>query len=301
MIERLQKYLARAGVASRRRAEELIQSGQIKVNGSIVTELGSKIDPAKDLIVMNGRPIVAETSRRWFLFYKPPGVVSTLSDPQGRTTIADFTKGIDRRIFPVGRLDYDAEGALLLTDDGELANKLMHPKHEVPRTYLAKVKGDPDVASLARLVSGVRLEDGVARAVEATVFEKAERNTWIKLVVTEGRHHLIKRMCAAIGFPVVRLYRPAHATIAVSGQKPGTLRELTRDEVARIQQVASGHKGTEAPPTLPARRHGRAGENLPWNTEKEASSKRPPPKKSIVSISRKSARRPGAAVSRRRG
>jgi 23S rRNA pseudouridine2605 synthase len=256
-MERLQKFLARAGLASRRRAEELITAGRVKVNGEVVTALGTRVDGDKDLIVVDGRPVTASNERHWFLMYKPPGVVTTLSDPQGRRTIADFTKGLGVRVFPVGRLDFDAEGALLLTDDGETANKLMHPKHQVPRVYLAKVKGVPDEASLKRLLEGVRLEDGMARAVEARIYEKADRNTWIKIVVTEGRQHLIKRLCAAIGHPVVRLFRPAHAGLSVKGLRPGAVRALSAEEVRRVKAVADGKASPEPELMLPARRHGR--------------------------------------------
>jgi 23S rRNA pseudouridine2605 synthase len=255
-MERLHKFLSRAGVSSRRAAEQLIVDGKVKVNGDVVTVLGTQIDPDKDLVVVQGQPVEVSAQRKYFLFYKPPGVVTTLSDPQGRPTISDFTKVIGSRVFPVGRLDFDAEGALLLTDDGELANKLMHPSHQVPRVYLAKVKGEPDDASLAKLVAGVRLEDGMAHATEARRFEKAEKNTWIKLIVTEGRQHLVKRLCAAIGHPVVRLFRPAHASLPVSGLKPGEFRALSDDEVARVKALAEGQAAEEPPLSLPARRHG---------------------------------------------
>ena len=190
-MERLQKYLSRAGVASRRHAETLITDGRVKVNNKVVTELGSRVDPVKDLVLVDGKHVAPNPERKYFLFYKPPGVVTTLSDPEGRPTVGDYAQDAGSRVFPVGRLDYDAEGALLLTDDGELANKLMHPSHQVPRVYLAKVKGVPDEASLQKLVDGVRLEDGMANATQARIFEKAERNTWVKIVVTEGRQHLV--------------------------------------------------------------------------------------------------------------
>ncbi|MBM4780522.1 MAG: rRNA pseudouridine synthase [Archangiaceae bacterium] len=256
MQERLQKYLARAGIASRRAAETLITAGRVKVNGSIVRELGTKVDGAKDLVVVDGKPAVAPSEKTWFLLYKPPGVVTTLKDPQGRPTISDYLHGVPSRVFPVGRLDYDAEGALLLTDDGDVANKLMHPRHQVRRVYLAKVKGDPTDASLEKLRGGVRLEDGFAKPTDVSRFEKADKNTWLRLVVTEGRPHLIKRLCAAIGHPVVRLFRPSHAGIPVDGLKPGHLRELTTEEVKRIHQISEGKGGADPALKLPPRRHG---------------------------------------------
>lgn len=256
MQERLQKYLARAGIASRRAAETLITAGRVKVNGSIVRELGTKVDGAKDLVVVDGKPAVAPNEKTWFLLYKPTGVVTTLKDPQGRPTISDYLQGVPSRVFPVGRLDYDAEGALLLTDDGDVANKLMHPRHQVRRVYLAKVKGDPTEASLEKLRGGVRLEDGFAKPTDVSRFEKADKNTWLRIVVTEGRPHLIKRLCAAIGHPVVRLFRPSHAGIPVDGLKPGHLRELTNDEVKRIHQISEGKGSAEPALKLPPRRHG---------------------------------------------
>ncbi|MER2562994.1 MAG: pseudouridine synthase [Myxococcaceae bacterium] len=256
MQERLQKYLARAGIASRRAAETLITAGRVKVNGSIVRELGTKVDGAKDLVVVDGKPAVAPNEKTWFLLYKPPGVVTTLKDPQGRPTISDYLARVPSRVFPVGRLDYDAEGALLLTDDGDVANKLMHPRHQVRRVYLAKVKGDPTDASLEKLRGGVRLEDGFAKPTDVSRFEKADKNTWLRIVVTEGRPHLIKRLCAAIGHPVVRLFRPSHAGIPVDGLKPGHLRELTSEEVKRIHQISEGKGSADPALKLPPRRHG---------------------------------------------
>ncbi|MCA2980253.1 MAG: pseudouridine synthase, partial [Myxococcaceae bacterium] len=206
---------------------------------------------------------VAPTEKTWLLLYKPPGVVTTLKDPQGRPTISDSLGGVRARVFPVGRLDYDAEGALLLTDDGEVANRLMHPRHQVRRVYLAKVKGDPSDASLEKLRGGVRLEDGFAQPAEVSRFERADKNTWLRIVVTEGRPHLIKRLCAAIGHPVVRLYRPSHAGIGVEGLRPGQLRALTADEVRRVNGVAAGKASAEAPLKLPPRRHGPARDESP--------------------------------------
>ncbi|WP_309897123.1 pseudouridine synthase [Archangium sp.] len=256
--ERLQKYLARAGVASRRHAEELITAGRVTVNNEKVTELGSKVSPG-DLVTVDGQLVTPPEECSYFLLYKPVGVVTTLSDPQGRPTVADYIEQAGKRLFPVGRLDYDAEGALLITDDGALAHKLTHPSFQVPRTYLAKVKGTPDAATLDKLRGGVRLEDGMATPVSVDVFEQAERNTWLKLVVAEGRPHLIKRLCAAVGSPVVRLYRPSYAGITVESLRPGEMRPLTESEVRRLTEVADG-KATpnEKSLKLPPRRHGRA-------------------------------------------
>jgi 23S rRNA pseudouridine2605 synthase len=261
--ERLQKYLARAGVASRRHAEELITAGRVQVNNQTVTELGSRVEPGTDLVSVDGKLVTPPETSSYFLLYKPAGVVTTLSDPQGRPTVASYVEDAGTRLFPVGRLDYDAEGALLFTDDGALAHKLTHPSFQVPRTYLAKVKGSPDTATLDKLRGGVRLEDGMATPLSVDVFEQAERNTWLKIVVAEGRPHLIKRLCAAVGHPVVRLYRPAYAGVKVSGLRPGELRPLTSAEVRLLQDVAEARM---APPEgelgLPPRRHGRSAPGI---------------------------------------
>ena len=168
------------------------------------------------------------------MLYKPAGTVSTLSDPEGRPTIAQYLKGIPERVYPVGRLDYDAEGALLVTNDGDLAHQLMHPRYGVRRTYLAKVSGVPKMEQIARLVSGLRLEDGRAKALEAAVQSRTPRNTWIRLVVAEGRPHLVKRLMEAVGAPVIKLHRPDyggdaerlrntpnHPGVALYNGKPG--------------------------------------------------------------------------------
>ncbi|MDX2011728.1 MAG: pseudouridine synthase [Myxococcaceae bacterium] len=287
MQERLQKYLARAGIASRRAAEALITAGRVKVNGAVVKELGTKVDGAKDLVVVDGKPAVAPDEKSWFLLYKPPGVVTTMKDPQGRPTIHDYLGTVKMRVFPVGRLDYDAEGALLLTDDGEAANRLMHPRHQVKRVYLAKVKGDPTDASLEKLRGGVRLEDGFAQPNDVSRFDRADKNTWLRIVVSEGRPHLIKRLCAAIGHPVVRLYRPSHAGIPVDGLRPGQLRALTNDEVRRVNAVAEGKGSAEPALKLPPRRHGHGvGKDEPDDEPKS-----PPPQRSPENARSKAARR----------
>lgn len=255
MSERLQKFLARAGVASRRAAEVLITGGRVTVNGAKVTELGSKIDVEKDAVAVDGKPIVLAPERTWYLLNKPEGVVTTITDPQGRATIGDFVKTTGKRLFPVGRLDYDAEGALLLTDDGEISNRLLHPRYQVARTYLVKVKGDPTDATLQKLRGGVRLEDGMAAPAKVERFDRAETNTWLEIVVTEGRPHLVKRLCAAIGHPVVRLFRPAQAGIAVGDLEPGSVRPLTPEEIEIVRGVAEGKPPPELALKLPPRRH----------------------------------------------
>lgn len=255
MQERLQKVLARAGVASRRHAEELITAGRVEVNGRRCTELGTRVDAGQDTIRVDGRLVADITDRVYYVLYKPAGCVTTLSDPEGRPTVMDHLRGVTERVYPVGRLDYDAEGALILTNDGELAHRLMHPKFGAKRTYLAKVKGEPGPQVIERLRAGVRLEDGLATPLEADAVSRADRNTWIRLVVAEGRPHLVKRLCEAVGHPVQRLFRASYSGVDVEGMMPGELRELSKAEVRSVRE--GGANDTSAPSGLPPRRDAR--------------------------------------------
>jgi len=257
---RLQKFLAEAGVASRRKAEELIVAGRVKVNERVVKELGTKVDPARDLVTVDGRLVSRRETKSYYLLYKPSGCVTTASDPEGRPTAIEYLRGVKERVFSVGRLDYDAEGAVLFTDDGELANRLAHPRYGHRRTYLVKVRGEPPAAALERMVAGVRLEDGPARALEVAVHERAERNVWIRIVVAEGRFHLVKRLCEAVGLFVQRLFRPEFGGVTVEGLRPGQFRPLTPVELRAMKAAVGLGGGAPAPPAreLPraARRHG---------------------------------------------
>ncbi len=244
--ERLQKILSRAGISSRRTAEALILEGRVQVNGHVVQELGTKADPNKDVIRVDNAVIAEPEALVYYVMYKPERVVTTLDDPEGRDSVGDLIRRTKAKVYPVGRLDYDAEGTLLLTNDGDLAHKLTHPRWGVRRIYLAKVKGVPSEAALAQLREGVRLEDGLAVALEATFERQTPRNTWIRLVLAEGRHHLVKRLCEAVGHPVVRLFRSDYAGIGVGGMQPGDIRSLTSQEVQILRRAVA----TEAP--LPA-------------------------------------------------
>src|SRR5438067_2484836 len=258
MEERLQKILAHAGVASRRKAEQLIAEGRVELNGKTVRELGTKANPRTDLIRVDGKLIAEPEDKVWFVLYKPAGCVTTLADPEGRPTIAQYLKGIPERVYPVGRLDYDVEGALLVTNDGELAHQLMHPRFGVRRTYLAKVAGVPRPEQIERLRSGVRLEDGRARALDAALQSRTPRNTWVRVVVSEGRPHLVKRLMEAVGAPVLKLHRSDYGGIGVQGMRPGEVRELTRAELQSLREQAGKKARPSAlrPAALPARRHG---------------------------------------------
>jgi 23S rRNA pseudouridine2605 synthase len=259
MLERLQKILAHAGIASRRKAEQLIEQGHVELNGKVVRELGTKADLATDVVRVNGQAIAETEDKVYHVLYKPAGCVTTLADPEGRRTIKEYLTTIPERVYPVGRLDYDVEGALLVTNDGELAHQLMHPKFGVRRTYLAKVPGVPKEEQVEKLLSGVRLEDGRAKALEAELQSRTPRNTWVRVVVAEGRSHLVKRLMEAVGLPVQRLHRADYGGIGVEGLRPGEVRELSRAEVEHLKKQAG--KKAESSTThkvapLPARRHG---------------------------------------------
>jgi 23S rRNA pseudouridine2605 synthase len=244
MEERLQKILARAGVASRRAAENYIRQGRVTVNGRLVSELGSKADPERDDIRVDGERLRLKVEKLYLLLNKPRGYVTTLSDPQGRPTVADLLRGLPR-LFPVGRLDYDTEGLLVLTNDGEFAQLLGHPRFGVPRTYRATVKGVPSPARLARLERGVKIDAGRSVKAQGVRLIKAEEDrATLELSISEGRHHQVKRMFMAIGHPVRRLRRVALGPVSLGDLRPGALRPLSPGEVEQLRTVAL-HEGGE--------------------------------------------------------
>ncbi|MCX8116909.1 MAG: rRNA pseudouridine synthase [Desulfobacterota bacterium] len=236
-LERIQKVIARAGVASRREAEQMILEGRVTVNGKVVEQLGFKVDPLKDHIKVDGKRLPAPEPKVTFLLYKPKGYLSTVRDPVGRPTVMDLMKGVRWRVYPLGRLDFDAEGVLLMTNDGELFYRLSHPRFSIPRTYWAKVEGIPKERDLIRLRRGLHLEDGPAKALSVRVLRKTEKHCWIESVVTEGRNHLIKRMFLAIGHPVLKLKRVAFGPIQLGDLSPGQYRLLTSEELGRLRRA----------------------------------------------------------------
>lgn len=244
--ERLQKVLARAGVASRRAAEQLIVAGRVSVNGEVVTELGTRVDPGRDVVRVDDKAVLAEMPV-YYAFHKPPKMITSLKDPEGRPCVGDAVKAVDARVFPVGRLDWDAEGLLLLTNDGALANRLTHPRYGVRRTYDAKVRGTPSEAVVAALAVGVRLEDGLARPESVDVVGRAKKNTWVRVTVTEGRPHLVKRLLAAVGHPVQRLRRIAYGGVELGDLEAGQMRPLTTAEVRTLQGAGKGSPAGRQP------------------------------------------------------
>lgn len=235
--ERLQKILAGGGLASRRAAEQMIREGRVRVNGRIVTELGTRADPRNDKIEVDGKTVVQEHPV-YVALHKPRGFVTTMSDPEGRPTIRDLLKphGIPARIFPVGRLDYNTSGIILLTNDGEFADGLLHPKRAVPKTYVVKVMGVMQLKDLDRWREGVQLEDGRTLPAEAFVIRLEKDKTWFQITIREGRNQQIRRMGEATGFRVMRLARVSFAGITSEDIKPGDLRPLTYDELVELKQ-----------------------------------------------------------------
>ncbi|MES2504972.1 MAG: pseudouridine synthase [Myxococcota bacterium] len=238
--ERLHKALARAGVASRRQVEKMIDQGLVRVNNKRVLEQGMVVDTEIDQVFVEGKRINIATDelseRVYFLLYKPTGVLSSTKDTGDRKTVVDLVKGISgTRIYPVGRLDYDAEGALLLTNDGELTNQLIHPKFHIPKVYEVKVKGTPTEESVNKLRRGIYLEDGPTGPCEIEFLRKAKINTWVKVVLTQGKNRQIKRMFWRIEHPVAKIVRTHFAGISVMDLKPGEFRPLTKRELLSLR------------------------------------------------------------------
>jgi len=235
--ERLQKILSGAGITSRRKAEDLILEGRVSVNGQIVRQLGAKAVLGKDEIQVDGKALEPEMERVTVALFKPRGCVSTLHDPQGRLTVTDVLGDLSVRVYPVGRLDYDSDGLLLLTNDGELAHRLQHPRYKVAKTYLVKVRGRPDEKDLARLQQGVDLEDGPTAPAELNIVREGETTTWLSLSLREGRKHQVKRMCAAVGHPVLKLRRTKVGPIDLGTLRPAETRLLKSREVRALRRA----------------------------------------------------------------
>jgi pseudouridine synthase len=234
---RLQKVLSQAGVASRRAAEKLIADGRVTVNGKTILTMGVKVDPGKDEIRVDGRRIKGVSQPRYLLLYKPAGYVTTRSDPQRRRTVLDLLTGVREYVYPVGRLDYDTEGLLLLTNDGELAARLTHPRHGVARTYEARVAGVPDREAIERLRNGIPLDGHRTLPADVVLLNQGrrDRDGVLRLTIREGRNRQVRRMCEAVGHPVQHLKRTRFGTLADRRLKPGEWRELAPREVEALQ------------------------------------------------------------------
>jgi 23S rRNA pseudouridine2605 synthase len=239
---RIAKVLASRGVASRRGAEKLISDGQVTVNGEVVTEMGLRVDPKKDAIKVFGKPLPDESPHVYYLLYKPKGYITGRNDPKGRKSVLELVEHLSVRMEPVGRLDYDTEGALLLTNDGDLAHRLTHPSSQVPKRYRAKVYRTPDSRDLQAIEQGkVFLEDGPALPAKVRLLEATDaHNAWLEITVTEGRNRLIRRLFAQLGHPVAKLRRESFATLTIRNMERGDLRPLSPEELRRVRDIAQG-------------------------------------------------------------
>ena len=243
MKERLQKIIYAAGIDSRRHAEAMITEGRVSVNGEIVRELGSKADPQKDVIRIDGKIISIENPGCYIALYKPAGYVTTLSDPQKRPTVVDLVRDVPERVYPVGRLDYDSAGLLLLTNDGAFAQKISHPGFRVPKTYRAKIAGRISLEKLKEISKGILLPDGVFKPENLKQEKVNDKSAWISLTLHEGRNRIIRRGFEAAGFTVTRLVRTSIGNITLSGLSEGSWRPLSDREVRELQAPPQGKKG----------------------------------------------------------
>lgn len=234
---RLQKVLSQAGVASRRVAERMIRDGRVEVDGQVVTELGTRVDPAASVIRVDGARVTVDDTRVYLALNKPRGVHSTMSDDRGRPCIGDYVEHRvrgDAKLFHVGRLDADTEGLMLLTNDGELAHRLMHPSYQVPKTYLATVQGAVPRGLGKKLREGVELDDGPVKLDDFAVVDAVPGKSLVRVTLHEGRKRIVRRMLAAVGFPVQELVRTDIGTVTLGEQRPGSIRALTRKEVGEL-------------------------------------------------------------------
>jgi 23S rRNA pseudouridine2605 synthase len=232
----LQKVLARAGIASRRAAEAMILDGRVKIDGRVVRELGIKVDPRTTRVDVDGRRVVAE-QLVYLVLHKPRAVMCTLSDPEGRQTVVELLKGVGSRVVPVGRLDYHTSGAILCTNDGDFAQRLLHPSGGVPKEYVAKVRGQADERSLEQWRESIVIEGRATRPAEVRLLRVEGDKTWLTIVLHEGRNRQVRRLGEATGFPVLRLARISQAGITTEGLRPGQWRHLTREELVELKKA----------------------------------------------------------------
>lgn len=232
-VERLQKVMAHAGIASRRACEDLIRENRVQVNGKPAF-LGQKVDPKKDKIKVDGKPLVAEEPKRYLLLNKPEGFITTNNDQFSRKSVLDLLPDVKERIYPVGRLDYDSEGLVFLTNDGNLAYRVMHPKFELPKTYIVKVDGQITMDAVYRLRTGVNLDDGRTAPARVEPLKPEGGNSVLRITIREGRNRQLRRMCQSVGYEVLRLTRIAIGPLSIAGLKTGHYRELRPQELRNL-------------------------------------------------------------------
>jgi 23S rRNA pseudouridine2605 synthase len=233
--ERIQKIMARMGVASRRASEEMISEGRVTVNGEVAS-IGMKVDSSRSHIKVDGKLLFRPEPRVYIMLNKPAGVVSTLSDPEGRPTVKDYLRGVKYRVFPVGRLDYDSEGLILMTNDGDFANALLHPSKKIPKTYVVKVKGIMPEEKILKLRQGIRLEDGRTQPAMVRCIRESGSNSWVEITITEGKKRQIRRMVEAVGHPALKLRRISINGVKLAGLGPGAMRPLTDKELQTLRE-----------------------------------------------------------------
>ena len=246
---RVQKFLSKAGICSRRKGEQAMLDGRVRINGQICRELGTKVDPESDRVEFDDGLVTLPETFVYVLLNKPTRYITSLDDPRGRRTVVDLLPDNLPRIWPVGRLDWDSEGLLLMTNDGKLTNLITHPSHEMPKTYAVKIRGllKEDSPQLDRLRKGVELDDGyVTRPAEVTTTSDNGRNTWLEIIIHEGKNRQIRRMFDAIDHPVITLRRIAIGTVHIGKLATGDYRHLTRDEVAKLYDIADADMPSRA-------------------------------------------------------
>lgn len=239
--ERLQKYLASAGVASRRASEALILEGKVSVNGQVIRELGTKVEPGRDVVLVDGKPVQREAQQVYLLMNKPAGYVTTVKDTHNRLTVMDLIADVPYRVFPVGRLDYETEGLLLLTNDGELAYRMTHPKFKMVKTYVATVQGNVTEERLAQLRGGVMLEDGMTAPAEVRLLRRENHRTVVEIAIHEGRNRQVRRMFQAVKNPVLELKRVSIGPLSLKGISVGEYRYLQEAELNQLGQRLGLH------------------------------------------------------------
>jgi len=239
MLERLQKIISRAGITSRRHAEEMIIEGRVSVNGRVIRKLGSRADPEKDHIKVDGKLINPKQPKTYILLNKPKGYITSLRDTEGRPTVIDLLRNVKTRVYPVGRLDYDTEGLLLLTNDGDLAHAIMHPKREIPKTYHVKIKGLLEDSDIQKLRGGIKIGDSFTAPADVKRLRRTNHNSWIEMTIHEGRKRQIRRMLERIGHPVLKLKRVKIGFLDIKGLEVGKYRYLSLEEVSRLKAITS--------------------------------------------------------------
>lgn len=239
-LMRVQRILSSAGVASRRESERMILEGRVAVNGAVISELGTKADPERDHISVDGRLIKVIPPRVYIVINKPKGYVCSLGDERGRPLVVDLLKGVRRRVYPVGRLDYNSEGLLILTNDGDFAQLLSHPRFHVLKTYLVKVRGNVEEETMKRLSRGVELDDGLTLPARVSLYKRREKSTWVRVVLREGRNRQIRRMFDRVGHEVLKIKRIGYGSLMLTGLAPGEYRHLTGSEVKELMRQVEG-------------------------------------------------------------